>query len=313
MLAARGRISMSFDVTILGCSSATPTVDRHPSAQVLNVRDTLMLLDCGEATQNQLLHYRISHHRIRYIFISHLHGDHFLGLHGLLATINFQGRQDELTLFGPPDLEAMIMDYFKFSGTYLKFPLKFVVTQDQREEKILETNYFEVYSIPLRHRIPTTGFLIREKEGLRHINAARCEELNIPFAHYKDLKEGKDYTDENGKQHPNAELTFPPDQVRSYAYISDTRFTPELKSTLSGVNLLYHESTFLHELLERAEETFHTTALEAGQMAAMCGAGKLLLGHFSARYRDLTPLLEEAKSAFENVHLAIEGVRFTVD
>jgi len=288
-------------------------MNRHPSAQVLNVRDTLSLIDCGEGTQNQLLHYKISHHRIRYIFISHLHGDHYLGLNGLLATINFQGRDQELTIVGPPELEPMVMDHFKYSGTHLKFPLHFVATQAEHAEKLIDDKNFTVSSIPLNHRIPTTGFYVQEKTGLRHINADKCEALNIPYAHFGELKEGKDYTDPSGKVISNAELTFPPSRIRSYAYCSDTRYKPELAALLQGVDMMYHESTFLHELLERAKETLHTTALEAGRFATQCKAGKLLLGHYSARYQDLTPLKEEAEKEFESVLLAIEGGKYAVD
>jgi len=304
---------MPFEVTILGCSSATPTADRHPSAQILNIRDNLMLIDCGEATQNQMLHYRIPHSRISSIFISHLHGDHYLGLNGLLATINFQGRVLPLDIYGPQPLEQMMLDHFRFSGTQLKFPLRFHVTQDQKREKLMETNKHEVFSIPLQHRIATTGFIFREKIGLRHINVEACETLNIPYVYYHDLKEGQDYKDDNGLIHRNDILTFPPSEIRSYAYISDTRFFAELAEEISGVDMLYHESTFLNELKERAEETFHTTALDAARMAKMAGVKKLILGHFSARYRDLTPLLNEAQTLFENSHLAIEGSRFSVD
>ncbi len=304
---------MPFYVTILGCSSATPTIDRHPSAQVLNIRDTLMLIDCGEATQNQMLHYRIPHSRLSCIFISHLHGDHYLGLNGLLATINFQGRSLPLDIYGPEPLEKMMLDHFRFSGTHLKFPLRFHATQTERREKILENDKLEVFSFPLQHRIDTTGFLFREKIGLRHINVEACEALNIPFVHYQDLKEGQDYKDEQGVIHMNHTLTFPPSEVRSYAYVSDTRFFPELAEEIANADMLYHESTFLHELKERAEETFHTTALDAARMAKIAGVKKLILGHFSARYRDLTPLLNEAQTLFENSHLAIEGSRFSVD
>lgn len=304
---------MPFEVTILGCSSATPTADRHPSAQILNIRENLLLIDCGEATQNQLLHYRIPHARIRNIFISHLHGDHYLGLNGLLATINFQGRDQPLDIYGPEPLEKIILDHFRYSGTQLKFPLRFHVTQTDYTELILDTDLYTVTSIPLEHRIPTTGFLFREKIGLRHINAEACEQIKIPFAHYHDLKEGKDYVDENGKIYPNEILTFPPSATRSYAYLSDTRFLKRVAETIKGVDMLYHESTFLHELKDRAYETYHSTALQAAEMAHLAGVGKLILGHYSARYTDLTPLRNEAQSLFENSHLAIEGLRFSVD
>lgn len=304
---------MPFEVTILGCSSATPTMDRHPSAQILNIRDTLLLIDCGEATQNQLLHYRIPHNRISSVFISHLHGDHYLGLNGLLATINFQGRNHPLHIYGPEPLEALIGDHFRFSGTRIKFPLYFHATRVDEPALLLDEAQFTVHSIPLKHRIPTTGFIFREKTGLRHINVAACEALQVPFVHYQELKEGKDYMDENGRRHPNGDLTLDPSAPRSYAYISDTRYLPDLAEILKGMDLLYHESTFMHELIDRAEETLHTTALEAGKLAKAAGVKKLLLGHFSARYRDLTPLLAEAQQLFENSHLAIEGARFSVD
>ncbi|MHB1279224.1 MAG: ribonuclease Z [Bacteroidia bacterium] len=304
---------MPFEVTILGCSSATPTADRHPSAQIINIRDSLILMDCGEGTQNQLLHYRISHSRISAIFISHLHGDHYLGLNGLLATINFQGRNTPLDVYGPEPLEKMILDHFRYSGTQVKFPLRFHVTTDTEPVLIVDNEKFSVKSIPLQHRIPTTGFLFREKEGLRHINVQACEGLDIPYIHFQELKEGKDYTDPEGNIHPNATLTHPPSTPRSYAYISDTRFFAELAGEIRDVDLLYHESTFLHELKQRAIETFHSTPVDAAQMALLAGAKQLVLGHFSARYRDLTPLLSEAQALFENSHLAIEGTRFNVD
>lgn len=304
---------MPFEVTILGCSSATPTVDRHPSAQIVNIRDTLILIDCGEGTQNQLLHYRIPHSRISAIFISHLHGDHYLGLNGLLATINFQGRNTPLDIYGPEPLEKMMYDHFNFSGTQVKFPLRFHITQDQHPELIAVTEKFSVTSIPLQHRIATTGFLFKEAQGLRHINVAACEALEIPFVHYQELKEGMDYTDPQGRVHSNGALTYAPSEPRSYAYISDTRFFSSLAEQIRGVDLLYHESTFLSDLKERARETFHSTSLDAAEMAVLAGARKLVLGHFSARYRDLTPLLIEAQTLFENSHLAIEGSRFNVD
>ncbi len=304
---------MSFEVTILGSSSATPTIDRHPSAQVINIRDHCMLVDCGEATQNQLLHYKISHHKIRHIFISHLHGDHYLGLNGLLATINFQGRETPLNIYGPEPLERLIYDHFEVSGTRVRFPLLFHPTGNDRTRLILDEQEYTVESFPLNHRIPTTGFLFREKMELRHINAEACRQWNIPIASYGALKEGSDYVSPDGKVIENEILTFGPAKPRAYAYVSDTRMMPSLREVIHGVDLLYHESTFLHELVDRAEETLHTTAKEAGIMARESFVGKLLLGHYSARYRDLTPLLEEAQAEFENVALAIEGLKFTVD
>jgi ribonuclease Z len=304
---------MSFDVTILGCSSATPTIDRHPSAQVVNIRETLLLVDCGESTQNQLLRYRISHQRIKHVFISHLHGDHYLGLNGLLATMNFQGREEDLHIYGPSPLEKMIHDHFEYSGTRLRFGLYFHKVSYQGTALLCDEEDFTVESIVLRHRIPTTGFIFREKKGLRHIHAQACREFDIPFAYFQELKEGKDYTAKNGRIIPNHQLTTDADEPRSYAYVSDTRYFPQLAQEIAGISLLYHESTFLHELLDRAEETLHTTAYEAGCMARLAKVKQLLLGHFSARYRDLTLLMSEARENFENTKLAIEGEKFNVD
>lgn len=302
-----------FEITILGCSSATPTVDRHPSAQILNIKDHLILIDCGEATQNQLLHYKIKHSRIRHIFISHLHGDHYLGLNGLLATINFQGREDELHVYGPEPLEQLIYDHFRFSGTVVRFPLFFHVTSDLQPFVLVENEVFRVTSIPLLHRIPTTGFLFEEMVPQRRINAAACERYKIPFTYYADLRDGADYITSEGTVIYNDELTTDPKKPRTYAYISDTIYLPGLPEKIQDVDLLYHESTFLHELVDRATETFHTTALQAGSIARQANAGMLILGHFSARYRDLTPLLFEAQREFTNSVLAIEGEKYTVD
>ncbi len=304
---------MSFEVTILGCSSATPTADRHPSAQLLNIKGKYILIDCGEATQNQLLKYKLRHSKINHIFISHLHGDHYLGLVGLLATINFQGRESELHIYGPEPLEAIINDHFKYSHTVLRFPLHFHKVYDDESRLLEENNTFRVKSVVLQHRIPTTGFVFEEINPYRKINNAACELHEVPYAYYEDLKQGLDYKDDLGNVIENKLLTFEPKASRKYAYCSDTCYYEPVLEHIDGADMLYHESTFLHELHERAKETFHSTALQAATIAQKAKVGKLLLGHFSARYRDLTPLLEEARSVFENSFLAIEGQKFVVD
>jgi ribonuclease Z len=304
---------LSFEVTILGCSSATPTADRHPSAQILNINGHYILIDCGEATQNQLLKYRLRHSKISHIFISHLHGDHYLGLVGLLATINFQGRETELHLYGPPALEAIINDHFKYSFTVLKFPLHFHPVHDDESRPLEENNIFKVKSVVLRHRLPTTGFVFEEVNPNRKINNAACELHEVPYTYYDDLKRGLDYRDDLGNVIENKLLTFEPKAPRKYAYCSDTCYFEPVLEHIDGADMLYHESTFLHELEDRARETFHSTALQAATIAQKAKVGKLLLGHFSARYRDLTPLLDEARSVFENSFLAIEGQKFTID
>jgi ribonuclease Z len=304
---------LAFEITILGCSSATPTADRHPSAQVLNIKGQYILIDCGEATQNQLMRYRIKHSKISHIFISHLHGDHYLGLVGLLATINFQGRESDLHLYGPEPLQHIINDHFKYSHTILKFPLHFHPTYDDKFRLIEENNVFKVSSFVLRHRIPTTGFLFEEAAPYRKINAAACELHEVPYSYYDELKQGHDYTDEKGNVITNSLLTFEPKAARKYAYCSDTCFFEPVLEHIQNVDMLYHESTFLHDLEERAKETFHSTALQAATIAKRANAERLLLGHFSARYRDLTPLLEEARTVFEHSFLAIEGQKFVIE
>lgn len=304
---------MAFEVTILGCSSATPTADRHPSSQVLNIKGQYILIDCGEATQNQLMRYRIKHSKISHIFISHLHGDHYLGLVGLLATINFQGRESDLHIYGPGPLQHIINDHFKYSHTILKFPLHFHPTVDDTFRLIEENPVFKVSSFVLRHRIPTTGFLFEEATPHRKINAAACELHEVPYSYYDELKQGNDYIDEKGNVIANSLLTFDPKAARKYAYCSDTCYYEPVLEHIQNVDMLYHESTFLHELEERAKETFHSTALQAATIAKRANAERLLLGHFSARYRDLTPLLEEARTVFENSFLAIEGQRFIIE
>lgn len=304
---------MAFEVTILGCSSATPTADRHPTAQILNINGNYVLIDCGEATQNQLLRYRLRHSKISHIFISHLHGDHYLGLVGLLATINFQGRENDLHLYGPEPLQTIISNHFKYSGTELRFPLHFHTVADDKGRLLEENNIFNVKSVPLRHRIPTTGYVFEEAKTYRKINKAACELHEIPYGFYNDLKRGIDYRDDLGNMIENSVLTFPPKEKRSYAYISDSCYLESILPHIQDVDMLYHESTFLHELKERAEATFHSTALQAATIAQKANAKKLLLGHFSARYKDLTPLLYEAQTVFENSYLAIEGQKFSVE
>lgn len=304
---------MAFEVTILGCSSATPTADRHPTAQILNINGNYVLIDCGEATQNQLLRYKLRHSKISHIFISHLHGDHYLGLVGLLATINFQGREADLHIYGPEPLKDIINDHFKYSHTVLRFPLHFHPVYDDESRILEENSVFNVKSVVLRHRIPTTGFVFEEARAYRKINSAACELNMVPYSYYPELRQGLDYRDDLGNVIENHLLTFEPKAPRKYAYISDTSYFEPILPHIQGVNMLYHESTFMHELIERATDTFHSTAKQAATIAQMAGAEKLLLGHFSARYKDLTPLLEEARSVFENSFLAIEGQKFVVD
>lgn len=301
-----------FEVTILGSSSATPAYNRNPSAQLLNINERYYLVDCGEATQNQLNRFRIRYSRIDHIFISHLHGDHYLGLVGLLSTMHLNGRRNPIHLFGPPELKEIIDLQLRVSETVLRYEVIFYATHTDHPAEIFSNNDISVETIILNHRIPTTGFIFREKPRKRKVNIEKVAEYKVPVDFVQLLKYGIDYTDKTGKRIPNEELTFDPPASRVYAYCSDTLYTEHFIGQIEGANLVYHESTFLHELLERAQETLHTTALQAGQLAAKAKVDRLVIGHFSARYKELEPLLEEARSAFPNTFLAIEGEKFSI-
>lgn len=303
---------MKFEVSILGSNSATPLYGRNHTAQVLNCNEVLSLIDCGEGTQLQLQRYGFKINRIKYIFVSHLHGDHYLGLVGLISSMHLNGRIEDLYLFGPKGLEEIIYIQLQYAETSLRYRLIFQETNPRQEEIILSDSNFEVKSFPLTHRINCTGFLFREKPRLPRINKEAVENLDIPNAYFALLKRGIDYTDTKGKVYKASDLTLPPSPIRSYAFCSDTIYTEDYWSSIQNVDMLYHEATFLHEMLDRAVDTFHTTALQAAEIAIAVGAKKLLIGHFSARYKDLQPLLEESRTLFANTALAIEGQTFEI-
>ncbi len=303
---------MRFEVLILGNSSATPIYGRHPTSQVINFNEQLFLIDCGEGTQMQLFRYGIRSNRINHIFISHLHGDHYLGLAGLLSSMHLHGRQSDLHLYGPQALMEILDLQFRYSDTVLKYNLIFHPTNPDTEEVILELPHLKVASFPLYHRVPCTGFRFNEGKRLATLRIEEVECLNIPLPYLKLLKKGIDYVTDDGTRYRAEELTYPAPKSRSYAYCSDTRAFSDYISSIQEVDLLYHESTFLHEMVERATETLHSTALEAAQVAEQVGAKKLLLGHYSARYKELEPLLNEAKLTFPESELSIEGNWYSV-
>jgi len=303
---------VKFQLTILGSSSAISIFHRHPTAQILNVRERLMLIDCGEGTQFQMSRYQIKAHRITHIFISHLHGDHYLGLAGLLFTMHLQGRKNELHLFGQEDLMDLIEMQLRLSNTQLKFNLIFHPVKHYLEEVILDDDDINVRTLIMNHRIPCMGYVFREKKRPRKLIAQKLKQHNIPFHVYHSIKEGKDFVDENGHRIPNAELTHSPMAARSYAYCSDTLYDEGIVDHIKDVDLLYHESTFSEALSERAAQTYHSTAKQAASIAIKSNVKQLVIGHFSARYKDLEPLLQEAKSVFPNTALAIEGKTFSI-
>jgi ribonuclease Z len=303
---------MRFDVTILGSSSATPIYNRNPTAQALNINERFYLIDCGEGTQQQMLKFDVKSSRIDYIFISHLHGDHYLGLVGLLSSLHLNGRKKPITLFGPPHLKEIIDMQFLYSETKLHFDLEFVATNTTKAEVILDNQDITVETIVLDHRIACTGFLFRQKRRLRKINKDRADELGVPVEYYSTLKRGADFFDLNGNTYPNSELTSPANEPMAYAYCSDTLYNESYFEQIANVDLLYHEATFAHDMLDRANETHHTTAWQAGEVARITGAKRLLIGHFSARYKTLVDLLDEARSVFPETELAIEGKTFII-
>ena len=304
--------TQTFELLILGSSAATPTANRNPTAQLLNIAERFFLIDCGEGTQMQMRKYKARFQSVNHIFISHLHGDHFYGLPGFLASMHLLGRKNELTIYGPKELEEIINLLHKYSDTYLNYPLKFVYTQNTSKQLIFEDEKVEVYSFPLRHRIATTGYLFKEKPLFRNIDKYKLEKLNVSFSEIHKLKQGLDAIDNNGNVIKNNELTLDPIKQRSYAFCSDTKFFEELSNEIKDVDLLYHESTFLEEKADRAKQTFHSTAKQAAQMAVLANAQKLILGHFSARYGNLEEFLEEAKPIFPNTELATEGQLFSL-
>ncbi|OOQ62027.1 ribonuclease Z [Mucilaginibacter pedocola] len=303
---------MKFEVTILGSSSATPIFNRNPTAQVLNINEKLYLVDCAEGTQQQMLRFDVKASRIDYIFISHLHGDHYLGLVGLLSSMHLNGRKKPLQLFCPPQLKEIIDLQLKYSETTLHYPIEYVFTSDEKRTVILDNQDIVVETIPLDHRIPTTGFLFTQKKRLRKLIKERIEELNIPVAFYSALKKGRDYEAPDGTIYKNDTLSIDSDAPKSYAYCSDTIYTEKYFEQIYGADLLYHEATFLHDMLDRANQTHHTTAWQAGDVALKNNIGKLIIGHFSARYKTLNELLDEAQSVFPNTELAVEGKTFVI-
>ena len=303
---------MKFEVTILGSSSSTPIFNRNPSAQLLNVNEKFILIDCGEATQNQLLHFGIKANRIDQIFISHLHGDHYLGLVGLLSSLHLNGRTKPMDIFGPAELKEIIDLQFRYSQTILRYPLNFRSTNPIMPEKIFESFDVQVETFPLDHRIPCTGFKFTEKQRLRKIIKEKIDELSIPEEMIPLIKNGQGFTDNKGRFYSAEELTTEADHPKVYAYCSDTICSWKYLKNLENADTLYHEATFMNDMLGRAEETFHTTALQAGEVALKAKVKRLLIGHFSARYRELEPLLEEARSIFPSTSLAIEGKTFEI-
>lgn len=303
---------MRFELIVLGSSAAVPALGRHCSGQLLCLERSHVLFDCGEGTQMQLQKTGESPSRLDLILISHLHGDHYFGLPGLLTSMALAGRKSPLTIVSPPGLKARMALLLEYDKAAPPFSVDFIEIESESPTVVVERPGFTVTAFPLQHRIATNGYLLREQKRPANILADMIAAHDIPYQKIPGIKAGDDFETASGKVIPNAELTRPAPPPRSFAYCSDTMYQPNLAKLLHGVDLLYHEATFLHEDLEKAVKTQHTTALQAGQMAAAAEVGELLIGHFSARYRVLERLREEAATAFERVKLARELYRFHV-
>ncbi len=301
---------MRFEVTLLGTGAALPAQGRSPSAQVVRADEALYLVDCGEGTQERLRQAGLNFMRIGHVFISHLHGDHYFGLMGLLSTMHLLGRTQELHVHGPAPLKPIIDIQLQASATWLRYPLRFHPLADDSPREVWQDERLVVTSLPLRHRLPTTGFLFRQRQPPLRLRPERV--ADIPHYRRSAVKLGADLENADGSITPNGELTLPPDPPRAYAYCSDTAHHPDLVQWLRGVDLLYHEATFTRHLAARARETMHSTAADAASIARDAGVGSLLLGHFSSRYKDLGPILAEARELFPEVALGAEGRSYPI-
>jgi ribonuclease Z len=304
---------LSFQLTILGSSSATPTSNRNPTAQHLCFLDRNFLIDCGEGTQMQLRRFKIKFTRINHIFISHLHGDHYLGLIGFLSSLHLLGITQDIHLYCQAPLKEIIDIQLNYSDTHLKFNLVYHFLDTKKSEVIFEDDKVKVESIPLSHRIPCCGFIFKEKPGLLSVRKEMISYHQLSTKDILKIKKGEDIVTAEGKVIKNKVLTYPAAPLRSYAFCSDTVYDENLIPYLKKVSLLYHEATFLHAMEKRAKETFHSTAEQAALIAKKAQVQKLIIGHFSARYKDLTPLLEESRLQFKNTELAIEGTCFELN
>ena len=298
-----------FGVTILGNNSALPAYNRHPTSQIISLNDQLFLVDCGEGTQMQMNLYKIRRGKINHIFISHLHGDHYFGLPGLITSYGLLGRISDLHLYAPSTLKQILDVILNVSDTRLPYNLYFHALEDSSvlvDEEHLVIECFKVF-----HRIDCWGFLFHEKRKPRKINAEATEKFNVPIAYYERLKQGEDYV-HDGKVIANHELTFANRPVRTYAYCADTLYNETLVQKIQKVNMLYHEATYLKDKHEKALSRFHSTTIQAAQLAKLAGVKRLLIGHFSSTYEKLDDFLTEAQEIFPDTQLALEGQTYLI-
>ena len=299
-------------LTILGSSSALPTSERYPSAHVLNAHERLFLIDCGEGTQMQMRKNRIRFGKINHIFISHLHGDHIFGLYGLLSTFSLMGRKVPLHLYAPEKYDKILLSHLIDFDIHLNFEIDFIPLAGKDPFRILDDKHITVVSFPLEHRVPSFGFVFREKQVDRKIIKEAITKFNIPIAKILSIKKGEDFITSTGEVIKNKDITLAPSEPLSYAYCSDTKYFRRLPSFVKGVTVLYHEATFDKTKNDLAIVTGHSTTLHAATVASKAGVGTLIIGHFSARYKEIDALVEEAKSVFPGTCAAIDGRSYEI-
>ena len=296
-----------FHITILGSGSAMPTTMHNPPSQLVDLNEKLFLVDCGEGTQLQMRKYKARIGRLHSIFISHLHGDHIFGLPGLLTTLSMMGRTGDINLFAHKDIEQLLKPLFSYMGNNLSYKLNLIPLNPLNSEVIFENKSIKITSFPLNHRIDTNGFIFEQKESPLHIKREMIDFHQIPFKFIHDIKHGANYITSDGTVVKNELLTYRGSPAKKYAYCSDTAYFPEIVPYIKNANILYHEATFAESELIRAKETYHSTAQQAAKIAAEAEVEQLVIGHFSSRYKELEPLLNEAQAVFPKTELASEG------
>ena len=297
-----------FNINILGCGSALPTTRHLATSQVVDLRDKLYMIDCGEGTQVQMRKMRVRFGRLAHIFISHLHGDHCFGLPGLISTLGMLGRTGELVVHGPKEVETYLRPVMDLFCRGMEFEVRFNPVDTRSHSLVMEDRSLSVYSIPLKHRIPTCGYLFAEKPKEAHIIREMTDFYQVPVRCMKDIKQGRDYVTPEGEVVPNSRLTRPAAPPKRYAFCSDTAYNRSVIPIIEGVDLLYHEATFAECDLARAKETFHSTARQAAEIARDAQVKRLVIGHYSARYEDLSELHREAEAVFPGTILGNEGM-----
>ncbi|WBX74324.1 ribonuclease Z [Tenacibaculum pacificus] len=303
---------MSLKLTILGCHSATPRVNAHPTSQYLEINNSHFLIDCGEGTQTQLRKYKIGFSKINHIFISHLHGDHFFGLIGLISTFGILNREKDLHIYGPKGIKEITVLQLKLTKSWTKYNLFFHELESKESELIFEDDKVTVHTIPLNHRVYTNGFLFKEKHKARKLHIGNVQQYDeIDTCDYHNIKAGKDFILSTGEIVPNSELTITPPKAKSYAFCSDTAYKPDIVPIIKGVDLLYHEATFLKDREDLCDKTKHSTAEQAADIANQAMVNKLIIGHYSSRYSNIQEFKKEAQTIFENVELAEAGKQYS--